>query len=135
MKEEWMGAVLIVTGCGGFGFTMAAAHREREQILKQLLRVLQFMAWELQYRLTPLPELCCMAAKEGKGLVSQILLALGRELEQQVQPDAAGCMQAVLDRREELPRPVRFLFRRLGMSLGRFDLPGQLEGLEDLEGA
>ena len=131
--SKWIGAALIVAGCGGFGISMAMTHREQENLLRQLLRVLEVMKWELQYRLTPLPELCVLGAKEARGLVRSVLLGLSRELERQVTPDVSGCMILVLNRMKDLTKPQRLLFRRLGSSLGRYDLPGQVEGLEALE--
>ena len=133
MTYRWMGAVLIMAGCGGFGLSMAASCRRQERLLQQLIEALRCMQWELQYRLTPLPELCRTAAGEVGGPVRKILKELSLELEKQVSPEASGAMQAVLHRMGELPRTERLLFRRLGSSLGRYDLPGQLEGLEALE--
>ena len=133
MTYRWLGAVLIVAGCGGFGISMAASCRRQERLLGQLIEALQYMQWELQYRLTPLPELCRTAAKESGGLVRTVLRGFSRELEKQMSPDTSGAMLAVLHRMEDLSRPERLLFRKLGSSLGRYDLPGQLEGLESLE--
>ena len=127
---RWIGAVLILTGCGGFGFSLAAEHHRRERLVHQLLRGLKIMQWELQYRLTPLPELCRIGAKQAGGVPGQVLLQLAQIMEQQLYPDVSSCMQEVLTRQDGLPRSVRMLFRQLGTSLGRYDLPGQLEGLE-----
>ena len=43
--------------------------------------------------------------------------------------DISGTMNQLLSR-QDLPRRVRRNLRQLGMSLGRFDLEGQLQGLE-----
>ena len=43
--------------------------------------------------------------------------------------DIAGCINALLGT-VDLPRRVRKNVRQLGASLGRFDLEGQLQGLE-----
>lgn len=124
-----MGAVLVFTGCGGFGFAMAAACRREEEDLRQLIRALEYMSCELTYRMTPLPQLCRSAAGTVSGCTAKVLLELSRELERQLEPDAQCCMHTVLDALE--PPPVlRGLFAELGATLGRFDLPGQLRGLE-----
>ena len=130
MSIKIMGAVLIIGGCGGVGFSMAAAHRREERSLRQLIGALDYMGCELQYHLTPLPDLCRSAAAEAGGCVSQVLLALASELENQIAPDAASCMNAAIARTPKLPRRVRENLTRLGTSLGRFDLQGQLKGLE-----
>lgn len=132
MIYRWIGAVLIVAGCGGFGFSMAAEHRRQEKLLSDFRQALKAMKWELQFRLTPLPDLCTMAGKQVGGSVGRILCGVSRELQQQVYPEVSGCVEKVLSEGEELPRFVRGLFRRLGTSLGRYDLAGQVEGLEEL---
>ena len=109
---------------------MAAAHRREEKSLRQLIRALDFMGCELQYRLTPLPELCRCAAAESVGAVSHLLANLATELEAQVAPDAASCMNAALSKTKGLPQRTRKNLMLLGSSLGQFDLQGQLTGLE-----
>lgn len=130
MNLRWIGAILVITACGGFGISVAAGYRREEEALRQLMRIAKFMQWELKYRLTPLPELCRQAAREGRGQMRDVMLGLAAELDRQVSPDAYSCMRAVLMKAEGLPRRVRRLFSQMGRSLGRFDLDGQLEGLE-----
>lgn len=130
MNVKLVGAALIIAGCGGVGFSMAAAHRREEKALRQLIRALDYMGCELQYRLTPLPELCRCAAAESGGAVSQALVNLASELEAQVAPDAASCMNAALSKIQHLPQAARKNLLALGSSLGQFDLQGQLTGLE-----
>ena len=133
MTYRWIGAVLILVGCGGFGFSMAREHRRQERLLEALERALKFMHWELQYRLTPLPELCNLAGRQVGGPIGSVLHQVSARLEQQTYPDVSCCMQSVLAADDVLPRQVRSLLRQLGSSLGRFDLPGQLEGLQALQ--
>lgn len=132
MNYKWIGAVLVMLSCGGFGFSMAAAHKKSERMLRQLIAALNFMECELQYRLTPLPELCRQAGKEGKAAVREVFMYLAAELEQQISPDVSSCMSAALANVQEIPRNIRNLFRELGHSLGHFDLPGQIKGLESV---
>lgn len=130
MSLKLMGAVLIIAGCGTVGFSMAAAHRREEAALRSLIRGLDFMGCELQYRLTPLPELCRRAAAETDGSVSQVLMQLATELEAQISPDAVSCMNAALAKTSRLPHRTKKNLQLLGSSLGQFDLQGQLTGLE-----
>lgn len=130
MNIRWIGAILVIAACGGFGISLAAGYRREEESLRQMLRIVKFMQWELKYRLTPLPELCRQAAGEGRGQMRSVMLMVAAELDRQRAPDAYSCMRSALLHADGLPRRVRRLFSQLGRCLGRFDLEGQLEGLE-----
>lgn len=130
MTGKLIGGILVICACGGVGFGIAAASRREESALRQLLGALDFMECELQYRLTPLPELCRQAAMAAKGTIREILLALAVELENQIAPDVQSCVRAALASCREVPERVRQVFDRFGTSLGRFDLEGQVKGLE-----
>ena len=130
MNIRILGAILVILGCGSFGFLVAAAHRREEQVLHQLLTALDYMQCELQYRLTPLPDLCRQAAANHRGTVRTVFYALAAELEDQISPDVERCMNAVLARVKDVPKLTREAMMELGHSLGRFDLEGQLTGLE-----
>lgn len=130
MGYKWIGAILIVASCSGCGFAIAAGKRKEEKLLYQLLGILQFMETELQYRLTPLPELCRLAAEETSGMLHVIFMNLYRELNWQKLPDAGSCMYAAIQRSGELPSRIRRLLVQLGHTLGRFDLSGQLLGIQ-----
>lgn len=132
MNYKWIGAVLIIVGCGGFGFSIASSHKREEKILRQLLQALQYMESELQYRLTPLPELCRQVGKETSGILRDIFLNLARELDWQVSPDVCSCMSAAMKKSRDIPTSLRRLLLQLGHTLGRFDLPGQLRGLQSV---
>ena len=135
MTYRLIGAVLIIAGCGGFGFSMVLEQKKQAGLLHRMISALQFMQWDLQYRLTPLPELLLKAGRQGGGTVEKILTAVSQELIRQVYPDVASCMGKVLQEQQDQPRPVRLLFRQLGGSLGNFDLTGQMEGLKHIQQA
>ena len=103
MSIKWIGAILVVLGCGGVGFTMAANYRREEWTLRALVRALDYMTCELQFRLTPLPQLCRQAGRECGTMAGRALTALAEELESQTCPDADGCMNAALSRLEQIP--------------------------------
>ena len=123
---------MVIVGCGGFGFSLAAAHRREETTLQQLIFALDYMECELQYRLTPLPDLCRAAAGEQRGCVREVLLCLSRELDAQISPDAERCMHYTTLFRSDIPKHTREAFTALGKTLGKFDLNGQLKGLEQV---
>ena len=129
MMWKWIGAILIMAGCGTVGFSTAWSYRREERLLRSLKGALEFMACELQYRLTPLPELCRLVSGEQKNLVGQVFLYLAQELESQILPDVEECMNTCLEN-TELPGRLREGLKLLGQNLGRFDLEGQLKGME-----
>lgn len=126
---KWIGAALIILGCGGFGFLLAANHRSTENALRQLIGALDYMECELRYRMTPLPLLCKNAGMERTGVVRSMLLRLSSELDAQVTPEVSTCVYAALSAVGDMPKQVRSIFLELGQTLGRFDLNGQLKGL------
>ena len=130
MNFKWIGAVLIICGCGFTGFSISAAYRREERELNNLLHALDYMACELQYRATALPELCRKAAREGSGCVGRLFGNLANELDAQVSPDVQCCLAAAAATAGELPGRIQKAVCILGSSLGRFDLEGQLQGLE-----
>ncbi len=130
MMLKWIGAVLIILGSGGFGFSLAAAHRREERNLQQMIRGLDFMQCELQYNLTPLPALCRQTAGQVSGALQKLFLNLANELEDQISPDAEHCMMAALYKTQDIPGKCREAARSLGKTMGRFDLEGQLNGLD-----
>lgn len=130
MSIKWIGAALIILGCGAFGFSLASSHRKEERDLRQMMAALDYMQCELQYRLTPLPELCRQAAVSCKGGIRSLFLALTEELEDQISPDVWHCMNAAIARTSDLTAGAATVAGALGKTLGRFDLEGQLRGLE-----
>lgn len=135
MSAKWIGAIFVLVSCGGFGFSIAHSYRHRERLLHQLLNALEMMASELEYRLTPLPELSRKAARDTRGVLRDVFLNLVRELDWQSEPDAGSCMLAAIEKCPDLPACLKRPLRLLGQSLGRFDLPGQLQGLKSVQDA
>lgn len=133
MSEKWLGAIFIIGSCGGFGFSLASDYRRNERALRQLMRALSYMECELQYHLTPLPELFRQAARESDGIIRDIFIRLSKELEHQTSPDAEICMKTILQEIPSVPKTVKRHLKYLGKTLGRFDLPGQLRGLEEVQ--
>lgn len=130
MSLKLIGAILIISGCGGFGFKLSASHVKQEKTLRKLIGILDYMECELQYRLTPLPDLCRQAALESEGIMRSIFLSLTHELEDQISPDVDRCMTAALSKIKNIPPITMDALVLLGRSLGRFDLEGQLKGLD-----
>ncbi len=127
---NWIGGLFVILGCTWVGFSISNAHRNQERSLQQLLSALDFMQCELQYRLTPLPDLCRQTATQCPGPLRQLFTALAQELEDQIRPDVHQCMTAALSRTSRLPHMTIRALELLGKTLGRFHLEGQLLALE-----
>ncbi len=133
MTIKILGGILIVLGCGGFGFVFSSMHRKEVRYLRNMLSALLFLECELQYRLTPLSELCRKTAQICEGNLSRVFTAFAEELEYQISPEVQSCMAAAVGRIKELPEQTRKLLLLLGRELGHFDLEGQLKGLNAIQ--
>lgn len=129
MTFKWIGTICIVAGCGICGFSAAASSKRETRILRELSQAIRFMEAELQYNLTALPQLCRETADRSTGYVREVFRNLSRELDWQLQPDVRSCMAEAIEKSPAAPGKIRRLFYRLGISLGQFDLPGQLKEL------
>jgi stage III sporulation protein AB len=126
MSVKYIGAVLIFASCGTFGFLKAANYRREERCLAELVRLLDLMECELEYRMTPLPQICANAAQEATGCLQKVFSVLSQELENQIAPDAATCMQVALATVKDAPPEVCRALSTLGNTFGKFDLQGQM---------
>lgn len=130
MYIKLTGAILIIIGCGGYGILMAVNHKRETAALHQLAIAMERMICELEYRLTPLPELCRFGAEQTKGPMRQFFLALANAMDEQVSPDVGVCTVTVLKEISALPGHAAAHLQSLGQTLGRFDLSGQLTAFE-----
>jgi len=129
MNIKLIGAVMVIISCGCCGFYMASTYKNEEKMYRLLLRLIQNMKCELEYRLTSLPELCEQAAEIG-GMLGDIFCELSNELKTQLMPDVSSCMRTVLQKERNLPTSLKTVLMNLGSILGRYDLDGQVEGFE-----
>ena len=130
MLIKIIGAVLIITACASVGFRMGALQRKEEQTMENLCFLLDYMQCELQYRMTPLPELCRKTAAQASGVLRKLFYHLAVELESQVLPDVESCMEAALSKCNALPEHSLLCLQQMGKTMGRFDIEGQVKGLE-----
>lgn len=130
MYIKLTGAILILTGCGGYGLLLAHNHRREVAALHQLSEVLQHMICELEFRMTPLPELCRFGAAFTKGSICSFFIRLAEVLDEQQSPDVVSCVESALRETSGLPGYAAAQLRCLGQTLGHFDLPGQVTSLK-----
>ena len=130
MNMKLIGALLMMLGCGGVGFSMTKNHKKEENAMLELCRSLEWMILELNYRMPPLSSVCRGAADVCKGCISRVFERLANELDRQITPDAYACMVAALASVPGVPERVTMHLKDLGTSFGKFDLQGQISGLE-----
>lgn len=135
MVIRLIGAACIITVCGGCGFFLAWQYTQEEKILRQFIEVIDYMECELQYHLTPMPVLCRQSAAQVNGLLRKVFLDLADELENQISPDVERCMYSAIGKIQEIPQKIRILLGQFGKQLGRFDLLGQIKGLNGVRQA
>ena len=123
------GAALLLLSCCGFGFSLSVSHRKELDMLRTLKKAVQEMEWELKYRMTELPELCILAGNMTGGVLKDIFMELANKMKNREVMDISACFNGIIGQKE-LPRRVRRNLRQLSVHLGRFDLDGQLQGLE-----
>lgn len=129
MTIRILGAIFIVFGCGCIGAILTYNHRREERMLREIISILDTMECELQYHLTSLPELCRRAADHVSGILKAVLIELAQELDKQISPNAAVCMQAALNKIGDIPRLSYSILGLLGKSLGLYDIAGQVKGI------
>ena len=122
-----LGAVFIILGCGGFGFLIAHNARRETMALRQFISALEFMECELNYRLTPLPQLCRQVSTVFGGCIGHFFLCLSEEMELQSAPHVERCVLKAIRRCPDIPGKTCKRVIALGQSLGLFDLEGQIK--------
>lgn len=133
MYVKLIGAILTVASCGWFGHLAVRTYKRQESYLQQLVQILAYMSWELECRMTPLPELCRRAAIQSKSALGELFVQLAQELDGQAAPEVAQCVSVVLNKNHDIPELTANALSLLGESLGQYDLSGQLKGLDAVE--
>ena len=132
MQIKWIGAILIISGCGGYGFYLAASHNKEVNTLQKLIALIEFMICELQFRMSPLPVLCRQAAFETSGALRHVFINLSNEMESLIRAEVNTCMHAAISKSPPIPSVTLRCLKILGKSLGRFDLNGQINELDNV---
>lgn len=130
MLLKVFGAIIIVLSCGGYGILLAISHRKEVCALHMLVRTMDVMICELEYRLTPLPELCKVGSEQSNGPISEYFSCLADILDHQYFSDVGICSTSALKKTTKLPPASASQLQSLGQTLGRFDFDGQMKSLE-----
>lgn len=132
MDIRWIGSIAVITACSSFGYILSGTLSKETAILRHLIHALEYIGCELRYKRSMLPELCISCGGQVKGLVGNVMMQLGQELDRQILPDVKTCMSSVLQPLD-IPNLSKRYFMLLGESLGHFDMEGQLRSLSQLQ--
>lgn len=132
MNYKIFGCICVVASCGGFGFLLATQYKRRIHMLLQFAAALDYMICELQYRATALPQLFRQTGLQSSGKIRLLFIAISNELESQISPNAEYCVAMAIEKCSDLPELIVVLCRSLGACIGKFDLKGQIQGIESV---
>ena len=132
MIWKFIGSIFVIASCAGFGFVAASEHYREVKTLKMLIDCLNYMEWELQYRMTHLPDLCKQITNRFTGVLKSIFTDLTKQLEMHSEPDVQRCMERILSSRKDVPSYTKNALYYLGRTLGKFDLDGQIKGIHSV---
>ena len=130
MEVKTIGIILVLLGCGGYGFMLSMHYRKEVAALNQLVIGMDVMLCDLEYRLPPLPDLCRFAGEKTEGCISTYFQNLANTLDKQESADVGVCAVQALKQTPKLPRYATSQLQALGQTLGRFDFRGQVTSLE-----
>ena len=126
---RWLGAVMIVVGCGMMGYLSSSTLARRTAALRSFVDGLTLLRSEIVDGRTPLPEAAALCARRCTGASARFFTAFCRELAG-VQ-DLAGWYGQILHRPEWdlLPEDI-VLLEPLRAVLGRYDGALQAEAIQ-----
>ena len=126
-----LGSLLLMTGASGLGFGAAAQLQHRVAGLRALTGALEQMARELDFRLTPMPELMARLAREARPPASYLFAYCREHLGELGERTFAQLWRKALDEDTDLSLTgqERQIMEGLGDVLGRYDGDGQREAL------
>lgn len=130
MLVKIIGVLFVIGSCGGVGFKLASDHREEEKTLRELLRILDYMECELQYRITPFPQLCRQIESTFSMKIGNAFGLFALELDSMISPSVDLCMTNALAKCGNLSPYVHKNLVLLGKNVCHFDLDGQIKGID-----
>ena len=91
--------------------------------------ILEHFSWELQTNLAPLSICCAAASCCGRGEMGRLFENLAQHLERGIERNPGECMALAMVQ-HDIPQQIQFRLSQLGDTLGRYDLSGQIGGIE-----
>ena len=132
MTTKLLGAAFMIVGSGIIGRLLIFSKRKEIKTTQELILLLDNLACELQYRITPLPELCNIVCNQARGSLKELFTYFAEELNNQIMPNAQICMDTAIKRTDNLPDLTKSCVELLGQVLGHYELEGQLKGIQSV---
>ena len=129
---KMIGVIFVIVSCGVVGFKISVNYKREEKYMFDLILILEYMISELQYRLTPLPQLCRQVSRIFNNSLGNVFEKFSEELELQQYADPAECMSIVLKKTICIPPITRDQIVTLGFCVGQFDIEGQIKSIESV---
>lgn len=130
MILKLLASALVIAGCGSVGFSMCNNYQKELDSLEDLIRCLEWMILELNFRMPPLGQLCMDASQEAKGKVQSVLNRFAKEMDEKISPNLAQCMAVAIAETQDIPEMLCKHLKDLGSSVGVFDIEGQVVALQ-----
>ena len=131
MNFQISGAMFILLGCAGIGFSAARNHKQKIQVVQSFLNLTDNIITELSCKITPLPELCTFAVTSNSCFYC-IMHSFAKAMDNHLAPTPLACMNAVLNMHPEPCSEYRQCLLDLADILGNYDLNGQVKQLENV---
>lgn len=126
MIIKLIGALMIIIGCSLFGVMSASSYRKEIKTLGCFIDLINAIECELQYKASKLQDVFGDLADSMKRPISDFCSILSAEFDSQVQPCVPDCVYAALAKCRNIPKSTEAYIVKMGLTLGRFDLNGQL---------
>ena len=127
-----LGVLLVTVGTAGAGFGFARAVRGQIRQMVALIAALEYLKSEMEYRLTPLPELFAELAQGEEAAAAAFFGRCAGSMREDRSASPQVVFRGAMEQTKELQwsRRTREAMMNLAFSLGRFDLGGQRRAIE-----
>ena len=133
MIKEYGGAVLLVIGSIAVGRRLVNDYKRQVKMLHQISRMISNIICDLQYQMTPLPQLIRNETMALHPILKRFFLTFVEALESQISPNVLCCLENTLVQYKDIHGTVKGILVEFGCALGRFDLTGQLKCLHAVQ--
>lgn len=131
---RWIGFVLVVSGAAAAGISMAAAVRRSGEFYRQAQMALLHMKAEIEFKLTPLAEICGQLAVSCRQPLAGIFGAVETSLHLAPgRPCGVQMRRALQQKGLSMPEELKKTLTELFDTLGKQDVYAQLRAIDMAE--